>query len=437
MNEINELNELKHLKKLSAIKSNAGVKFLTPAAFPGSHCPMHTALAFSRKIKGLSTLVIGTPECSTYGRMVIPKAIGKNGELHWMYVLDSHEVVFGCRDGIINAVKKMDMHGAKAVLIIVTCVPELIGEDIEGIIYEIQPKIKARLTFVLMGHFKCNSYPSGSWKTLLALGNLMEQRKASLKTVNVLGRSPEEDHIPMPAILSLLEQRGFLLRFLALDSSLEDYLQGADAAVNIVVSPYTQPLAEMMKQKFDIPHISLHNVYDVLEIDKAYEEIGERLGIKWGNEFDEDRHHALILQEKAKKILSGLKFVSAFIGPSMVVPFASYLVGLGMEPLLLHMEEVYPDDKIYIKEFIAKGYNPNVCHMVNNNSDIPVIEKLSPDIYFGYLAEEKLGFTNVLDIYNLYGQIGYGRTICLLTDMLQIFNQHKISEKEELKNGIA
>ncbi|WP_313165003.1 nitrogenase component 1 [Sedimentibacter sp.] len=431
------MNDLKHLKKLSSIKSNAGVKFLTPAAFPGNHCPMHTALALSGKIKGLSTLIIGTPECTTYSRMIIPKTDGENGELHWMYVLDSHEVVFGCRDGIVDALKKMDMAGAKAVLIIVTCVPEIIGEDIEGIIFEIQPEIKASLTFVLMGHFKCNSYPSGSWKTLLSIGNLMRKRETSLNTINVLGRSPEEDHVHMPAVLSLLEKKGFSLRFLAMDSSLEDFINAADAALNIVISPFTQPLAVMMEQEFDIPYISLHNTYDVFEIDKAYAEIEENLRIEWGNEFEEERRHALFLQEEAKKILAGLKFVSAFIGPSMVVPFASYLAGLGMEPLLLHMEEVYPEDKIYIKELTAKGYNPPVCHMVNNNSDIHVIERLSPDIYFGYLAGEKLNFTHVHDIYDLYGQVGYERTSYLLGGLLQTFDNRKQSRKEILENGTA
>jgi nitrogenase molybdenum-iron protein alpha/beta subunit len=431
------MNELKHLKKLSAIKSNSGVKFLTPAAFPGSHCPMHTALAFSGNVTGLSTLVIGTPECTTYGRMVIPQAAGKNGELHWMYVLDSHEVVFGCRDGIINALKEMDMAGAKAVLIIVTCVPELIGEDIEGIIHEIQLEIRANLTFVLMGHFKCNSYPSGSWKTLLALGSFMEKGETSLNTINVLGRSPEEDHIPMPKLLSSLEEKGFSLRFLALDSPLEEFLRAADAAMNIVISPYMQPLAAMMEQKLEVPHISLHNIYDVSEIDKAYEDIGKKLSVEWGSEFEEDKQKAINMQRKLKKILLDLRFVSGSIGPTMAVPFASYLVELGMEPLLLHIEEVYPDDKRYIKELLAKGCNPSVCHMVNSNSDISVIDSLSADIYFGNLPKDKLNSVPVCEIYGLHGQIGYERTIYLLNNLFQVFGNQKSLGKDVLENGTA
>jgi len=75
--------------------------------------------------------------------------------------------------------------------------------------------------------------------------------------------------------------------------------------------------------------------------------------------------------------------------------------------------------------------------MVNNNSDIHVIERLSPDIYFGYLAGERLNFTHVHDIYDLYGQVGYERTSYLLGGLLQTFDNRKQSRKEILENGTA
>lgn len=174
------MEELKHLKHLSSVKTNAGVKFLTPAAFPGNHCPMHTALALSSRVKGMSTLVVGTPECGTYSRNIVSGIKSEEGELHWTYILDSNEVVFGCRRGLIRTIKEMDKSGAKAIMIILTCVPEIIGEDIEGIVHEMQPEVSAQLTFVLMAHFKCNSYPSGYWKTLVAFGNLMKKGKKAL-----------------------------------------------------------------------------------------------------------------------------------------------------------------------------------------------------------------------------------------------------------------
>jgi len=256
------MNELQHLKRLSAVKTNAGVKFLTPAAFPGNHCPMHTALSLSSNIKGMSTLVVGTSECSTYSRNVIAKPKSKRSKLHWMYVLDASEVVFGCRKGLIEAIKEMDRAGAKAVMLILTCVPEVIGEDIEGIVHETQPQVNARLNFVQMGHFKCNSYPSGYWKTLASFGDLMEQAKTRPDVINVLGRSPEEDHIPMPELLAVLGKRGFHLRMLAPKSDIEDFIAAPDARLSLVLSPYMNPLAEVMWQRYQVPFISLHEIYD-------------------------------------------------------------------------------------------------------------------------------------------------------------------------------
>lgn len=64
------MNDIKHLKCLSAVRSMAAVRQLTPAAYPGVHCPMHTALALAANIRGVSTLLIGTAECGYYSRNV-------------------------------------------------------------------------------------------------------------------------------------------------------------------------------------------------------------------------------------------------------------------------------------------------------------------------------------------------------------------------------
>ena len=204
------MGDLAHLKRLAAVKTNAGVKFLTPVAFPGNHCPMHTALKLSSNIRGMSTLVVGTAECGSYSRRVISRAKGKQA-FHWTYVLDANEVVFGCRQGLMDAVRQMDRAGAEAVMLIFTCVPEVIGEDIEGLIYELQPQVRARLNYVQMGHFKCNSYPSGFWKTLSAFVNMMAPAGRNPDVINVLGRSAEETHIPMPEILTALRIRSSLI----------------------------------------------------------------------------------------------------------------------------------------------------------------------------------------------------------------------------------
>jgi nitrogenase molybdenum-cofactor synthesis protein NifE len=284
---------------------------------------MRIASFIVENIEGLSSLLIGMPECTTHSRLFSPKPENRHGELHWLYVLDAHEVVFGCRDGLMDALRKMDKAGVKAILLIVTCVPELIGEDIEGLIYEVQPKLSARVTFVMLGQFKNISYPPGWWKTMEAMGTLMDAKKTVPNRVNVLGRSPKEEHISMPSVLPALTRRDLALRYLASGASLADFQSAPDAALNLVVSPFMQALAAKMEREFGVPYIALHNLYDVESIDRTYGGLAERFGFSWDDAFEKERQKALALQNQQRKgwegfgMYSRLKLMYLFHLPSI------------------------------------------------------------------------------------------------------------------------
>lgn len=421
------MTDLGHLKRLSTVRSNAGVKFLTPCAFPGSHCPLHPALALAGNIRGLSSLVIGTPECATYSRVVLPKSQRRHGELHWVYVLNANEVVFGCRKGLLDALREMDRSGAKAILLIGTCVPDLIGEDIEGIVREAQPELSARLAFAMMGHFKGNSFPSGSWKTLKAIGTLMKPRVVCPRVVNVMGRSPDEEHIPMPPVLRTLQERGFSLRCLAPGSTLEAFLEAPDAALSLVLSPFTDPLATDMEQVFGTPAFRLHGAYDPAEIDALYSAVAGKLRFEWRNEWDRQRQEASSLQEQARDRLHGLRYVGARIGLLRELPLAVYLAALGMEPLLLHLEEFWPGDKEWAEILNAQGFDPYVCHMINNSAATPLLESLAPDLCLGELPGTRPKIPRVPYLSDLYGLCGYERTGSLLKKLLHTLDETAMS----------
>lgn len=417
------MSELKHVKRLSSVRSNAGVKFLTPAAFPGNHCPMHTALAISSNINGMSTLVVGTAECGIYSRKVVEHASGKEGVYHWMYILDAREVVFGCREGLIGAIREMDQTGTKAIMLVLTCVPEVIGEDIEGIVREIQPEVKAQLSFVLMGHFKCNSYPSGYWKTLAAFGELVEQAETCPDIVNILGRSPREEHVPEPELLQALKERGFRLRMLAPKSDIADFIDAGDARLNLVLSPYMNPLAELMKRRCGVPYISLHETYDVPGIDRLYADVAEALDIQWHDEFEAARKEAASLHERARQVFQGISYIATHQNALTPLPLALYLAELHMKPLLLHVEEFYPDDRKWAKALKGVGEDPLICHMVNEEADAKVLERMNPALSFGEIPGGTGAIPCVSHLYELYGRIGYERTCLLINRMLETWQQ--------------
>lgn len=422
------MKELQHLKKLTAVKSNTGIKFLSPAVSPGCHCPMRMASLTAKDIRGLSSLLVGMPECTTHVRLFNPKPEGKHGELHWLYVLDQHEVVFGCRAGVMDALRKMDKAGAKAILLIATCIPELIGEDMEGMIQEIQPELSAPVTHVMLGQFKNFSYPPGYWKTMEALGALMKEQQTNPLQINVLGRSPREKHIPMMALFTELERKGLSLHYLAPGASLTDFQSASDAAMNLVVSPYTHPLAVRMEREFGVPFVSLHTLFSVEAIDKAYGEIAEQFGFTWNGEFDEEREKALSMERKAASRLNGLRYIAS-LRAGMPLALAGYLAGFGMEPQLLHMDEFYPEDKGHAKSLLALGHTPYICRMVNLPAEYSILEKLAPDICFGQLPPGNKTIPNMENMHQLYGKIGYRLTIELLEQTLEVLDKAGISGK--------
>lgn len=427
------MNDIKHLKCLSAVRSMTAVRQLTPAAFPGVHCPMHTALSLAAKIRGVSTLMIGTPECGYYSRNVVLSSPYGDEALHWTYLLDSKEVVFGFRKGLIKAIKEMDAAGAKLILIIATCVPELIGGDIESICFEMKPAIKAKLIHLPLGNFKCGSFEQGYWKTLLALGQVIEKAVRKGKIVNILGRSALEEHIPMPHLIDYLNHQGVPLRFLAPDSSLEDFISAGDARLNLVISPFMNSLAEWLDKEHNIPYVSLHDIYGIGDIECAYSKIGQQLGLEIHQGFEEQRKEAEKIRKAAGVQLENLRYISANIGTVQPLPLSSYLLSLGMDPMMIHMPEFYSSDIIWREKIMEQDINPIVCLMLNEQMDRQIIEELCPDIVIGDWGGRFQKNPPNVSVLDLYGHIGYERTITLLSRIIQAL----AAGKEGTVNGTA
>ena len=180
------------LKRLSKVKGNKGVLFTNMGATPGCHCPMHTSLATLVRVKGLSSLVIGMPECCYYSRFVTSHIKNNSGDRHLTYTLSDNDIVFGCAKGIAEALIHMDQAGAKVIVMIFTCLPSLIGEDPKAIVEEIQDKISAKVVSVELPHYKTNGYLSGYNLSLEALAQVCSKRE-SRKRVNFLGSPGGEE----------------------------------------------------------------------------------------------------------------------------------------------------------------------------------------------------------------------------------------------------
>ena len=407
------------VKRLSQIQSVKGIKFLTPAAYPGSHCPMHTALMTGSSIKGLSTLIVGTPECTSYSRMVIPKSEGTGGELHWLYVLDSSEVVFGCRENVFIALKTMGEAGARAILLITTCVPELIGEDMESLAREAEVTLGIKVAPVSLAHFSCNSYPSGWWKTLEALGGIMEPGPRIENLVNVPGLEPEVLSGDSEGLLKELQNKGIELNFLGRGSSIEAFERASSASLNLVLAPEGGPLARKMEKSLGIPWLGFHDLYRTEQIEEAYEGLEKALGITIETGRPNRKASVLELEQKARAVLKGKSFLSGPMDRDPV-PLADYLADLGMEPLLLHLEDFFEEDRKWAKALVQKGFNPWASHLVNMKEDLAVLKGLSPDLFLGDFAPPLKSLRLTGGFKTMAGLYGHDRTAYILKALLDL-----------------
>lgn len=421
------MEALAHLKCLSAIRSMNAIAQLTPAAFPGSHCPLHTALSLVVHISGVSTIMIGTPECGYYSRNIPLSAECGDTAFHWTYILDSKEIVFGCRKGLTDAALEMDKAGAKAILLISTCIPELIGEDVDSLCTELQPQVNAVLLHVSLGNFKCGGYEPGNWKTLFAFRKLIRREDSPDDTVNVLGRSRDDDHSPLPLLLKQLQELGVTLRYLGPESELDDFIHAGRARLNLIVSPFFDQLGEWMERELSIPGVNLHKVYRADEIRAAYAQVEQYLGLDLEPGFLELYRETDRLEKLTAKQAAGLRYVSATIGALQPLPLSLYLSSLGMSPQLIHMEEFYPGDAHFKELLLAQGENPPVCLMLNPEADWEVIKSLQP----GFVLSDRLypdDAPPVVQISDLYMRVGFERTKLLLERLSNV-------RKEDEPNG--
>jgi len=360
---------------------------------------------------------------------------GEHGELRRIYTLDANEVIFGCRKGIIDALRVMDGEGARAILMIATCVTDLIGEDFEGIIEEVQTEIDARLSFVTLGQFKNFGSPMGTWKTAEALGSLMTAKPLNHNRANALFIEPwgnKNDPVRFPLIVNALEKRGVEIRRIARGAALDDYINAPDAAMNLVLCSYTQPLAAKMKEAFGIPYAPLHDAFSVWDIDKIYAEIAGKFNIDFSGDFAAWRDKAVELEERARKELKGLKY-AMLPGVDMPAAMAVYFAGFGMEPLIVHILDWHGEDTGYAKKLKEFCYDPPVCRIMNIDNDIKIIERLKPDISFGWKPDgAPEDFKCAEEMGDFFGITGYERTVGLLLKIFNVIETGKSGERIDI-----
>jgi len=171
-------------------------------------CSSCIALANLGKIEGVIPILHG-PQACTFGNQIGSMFCRPSRLLTIGTTLKKSEVIFGGEGKLKEQIITVyNQYKPKIVVIINTCVPQLIGEDLKGVIMEVKQEIpELKVTFCETGFNQPKSTPLGNDVSWRALVDVLEPQDLSTGSVGIVCRAGQ-DADSMGCLTSLLREAG-------------------------------------------------------------------------------------------------------------------------------------------------------------------------------------------------------------------------------------
>ncbi|WP_304160390.1 nitrogenase component 1, partial [Phascolarctobacterium succinatutens] len=303
----NEL--LGRLNRLSKVQTIKDIPQLTTALFPGTHCPLMGAAMIAGGIKDCLLVIVGTDECSYYTKSLTlsDRYGGINGRCVSV-VLNSHDVTFGSAESMHKAFKEIvSEYQPKCVMLVTTCVIEVIGDDYDAIAEELTKQYSIPVMAVHTEHFKCEDHFPGFERAITACQSIMQPQKCD-GSVNVLGQRFGD--FADTELYVLLTKGGVKIGVQLPSGCTSDDIRRAPAAkVNIVVNDIALPLAQKMQEQYGIPYVYFNRFATPEKILQAYQHLFDYLELplpaEVGAKFDECK----ALEQETVSVVQGVPYI--------------------------------------------------------------------------------------------------------------------------------
>lgn len=415
------LNLDERICKLSQVQGNEEIKALSFAKFPGTHCPLFGVAMIASFISDMAVLVVGTGECTYYSKGF---AYGnqKGNDNFYSLVIGKNDLTFGCGKKVLNALKEIDKENIHAaIMVVTTCVLEVIGEDIGSLVLENEQEFNAKLLVVNTEHFKCGSHIPGMERSLSALAGLMPKAKKEEKRINILGH--RKHGVEKTEVLSALAQEGVKIgAIIPSNCRIQDIEEASSASLNVVTDFTALPLAREMERRLSIPFVYFGRHLLAEKIDGEYQKIEDILGVNIISHLQDKREKLAELCEKASTLFAGKTFIYGNT-PMMAFEVSDFLCSLGLTPLFIQVREYYESEREDIDAILAKGFDPYVAQIANIAPMQHVYDQLKPNIYLGHenpMALFKKGIVQITAD-EVTEKIGYEVPITFLEKIISIY----------------
>ena len=422
------------LNRLNDINADKDIKSLSHAVFPGTHCPLFGVILTASYIKNMALVVVGTSECTYYA---------KNFAYHRQEGLDSvysvaikeSDVVFSAEKKVKQAIKQIiEFENPDAIMVVSTCVPEVIGEDYSSLSYSLEDEVDIPVFVVNTDHFTCNAHIPGMSRSLAVLSTAMKKFKDK-KGINILGH--RQKNVEETELIKLMKKHNITINaVIPSKCSIEDIQNASKAQLNIVTDMIALDLAKSMKKKFDIDYIYFDKHMDKETITKNYAKLSEILEVDFLSDLQDEIKRYEELYNTSCEILNGKKLVYGNT-PMMAFETVDFLSDLGLEPVFVQVRELYEQDVKHKENISKKGFNPYISRIANIAPLRKLNGSMDGDIYIGHenpMILKQHGLTQItLDDHAQ--KIGYELPIGIMETLIKILSLEKNTKREVMMNA--
>lgn len=173
--------------------------------------------------------------------------------------LGENDIVYGGADKLKSAIREINKRAnPRSIFILTSCTSGIMGDDIEGIVSEIQPEIKAKIVPIHCEGFRSQLMQTAYdaiWHAVLKyLVKKPEKKQEDL--VNVVGVSIQNTWLDRQEINRLFGKLGLRANFVPEYAITEQFETLSEAAVSAAFCPsLTDYLLKGLKQEYGIPYV--------------------------------------------------------------------------------------------------------------------------------------------------------------------------------------
>lgn len=330
--------------------------------------------------------------------------------------LDELDVVNGGIEKLRRAILYADKEYQPEVIAIMNgCVPGVIGDDVDGLVRELQPKVSARLVPVHCEGFKSRFVSSGYdaanhgiLKYLIrepkdtdesGTETEYESKERISKTVNIfnVGSNSHKDELELSRLIKKL---GLIPRIVPLHASVYDLDRLGEAALNVsICATHDDYMLGHLKERYGTEY-----VLDVLPI-------GINCTNRWlrkiAGHFHLEKEVEELIEEETRELIKAiepfvkvLKGKRAFVGggETRILTTADFYRSIGMEIVGIKSHNL---DRFvqYLLDEIDNPHLPVEVAAGQPAEELNLLKRLKPDIYIGHIGANgwvtKLGIPNI------------------------------------------